>query len=112
MAEDTQITWKDELKVIKKLARDNRIGMKMCCSVFSRGKIVEVLQKKMRVLHISCHGTQEGTESLSNQELLKKCSLIAEKNDGGSEHVTALEVRKMLEGRVDPSVDLVVLQAC
>ena len=111
MAETAQISWKDELKAIKQLARDNRIGMKMCCSLFSREKIVEVLQKKMRVLHISCHSTQQGMESLSNQELLRKCTLIAETNDGGSEHVSAFEVGEMLEGRVYPSVDLVVLQA-
>ena len=60
MSEFTQINWKKELKSIKDLARKKNLGLRIECSVATRDQVVKIVtQRKMRVLHVSCHGIQE-----------------------------------------------------
>ena len=88
--------------------------------------LIDMLKKKLRVLHISCHGVSDKENymmtfknyrpmpmgiSRETDPELEKNYLLFEATTGEGELISAAQIKKLLQKEV-PMLDLVVLQAC
>ena len=64
LVEFPQISWKKELKLIKDEVRKKGLRMKVECQVATTQKLIDMLKKNMRILHISCHGIKDSSNAI------------------------------------------------
>ena len=122
LVEFPQISWKKELKLIKDEVRKKELRMKIEASVATTQKLIDMLKKSMRVLHISCHGIKDSNNSIQkissrprmsleseSDPVLESNYLLFETPTGEGELVDALQISKILKQGVPQLIDLVVL---
>ena len=114
------------MKQIKDEVIAKQLAMKIEAQVATSQTLIDMLKKKSRVLHISCHGvsdTENYMRTLENHRPvpmgisretdpeLEKNYLLFEALTGEGELISAAQIKKFLIKGV-PMLDLIVIQAC
>ena len=108
------ISFESEVKLIKRLAKQQNVGVMFKKSVATKRSFDEILANEPKIIHISCHGLIEkrtvGVASPRNQNNMME-SLLFEGAAGKGEKINKNELHQLISKK-SSQIDLVFLAAC
>ena len=102
-----QINWKEELRHIKREAKSTQLAVKIEAQVATSQSLINMLQKNLRVLHVSCHGVYDAENSIlmtgpgrrprqmglnQHDPELERSYLLFETKTGEGEFISAVQI--------------------